>query len=110
MIISLFFLDFYGRTKKRHAIIRSNINYLLDNILPNDELLASMLSLNCITQEKIQFIQRQRSTRTKNDELLNVMKSLDETNFSNFVKCFRQTSQKTVAKIIQNGGGLKYKK
>ena len=65
MIVCVF-LDFYGKTKKRSAIIRNNRNYLLENIQPNDELIASLLSLNCITEEQSHFIQRQRSNRDKN--------------------------------------------
>ena len=103
------FIDFYGKAKKRSAIIRNNRNYLVANIELTDELLASLLSLNCITQEQSRFIQRQHSTRYKNDELLNVMETVDETNFSKFVKCLRRTNQKTVAKIVECGGGSKYK-
>ena len=109
VVIVCVFLDFYGKTKKRSAIIRNNRNYLLENIQPNDELIASLLSLNCITEEQSHFIQRQRSTQDKNAELLFVIESFDETKFSNFVKCLRQTNQKTVARIIENGGGLKNK-
>ena len=108
MIVCVF-LDFYGKTKKRYAIIRNNRNYLLENIQPNDELIASLLSLNCITEEQSHFIQRQRSTQDKNAELLYVIETFDETKFSNFVKCLRKTNQKTVARIIENGGGLKNK-
>jgi len=96
-------------TKKRHAILTNNRNYLVENIQPNDELLASLLSLNCITEEQIHFIQRHRSTRDKNYELLYIMESFDETKFSSFVNCLRRTNQRTVAKIIENGGGLTFK-
>ena len=102
-------LEFYGKTKKRHAIIINNRNYLENNIQPNDELLASLLHLNCITDEQSHFIQRQRSTRDKNYELVYVLESFDETKFSSFVKCLRHNNQRTVAKIIENGGGLTYK-
>jgi len=43
--------------------------------------------------------------REKNEELLYVVKYIDKTEFSNFVKCLRHTNQKTVAKIVENGGG-----
>ena len=102
-------LDFYEKTKRRCVIIRSNRDYLLDSIQPNDELIALLLSNNCITEEQRYFIERQHFTRDKNDHLLHVVEPLDETNFSNFVKCLRQTNQKTIARIIENGGGLKYK-
>ena len=102
-------LEFYGKTKKRHAIIRNNRNYLENNIQPNDELLASLLSLNCITDEQSQFIQRQRSTRDKNYKLLCIMQSLGDTKFSTFDNCLRRTNQRAVAKIIENGGGLTFK-
>jgi len=68
-----------------------------------------MLHLNCITEEQSYVIQRQRLNRDKNDELLHVMRSFDETMVSNFVKCLRQTNQRTVARVIESGGGLKYK-
>src|SRR5688572_33025325 len=87
------------------AIIRNNRSYLLENIQPNDELIASLLSLNCITEEQSHFIQRQRSTQDKNAELLYVMTSFDEKKFSNLFKCLRRTNQKTVARIMENGGG-----
>lgn len=103
------FLDVYGKTKRRKAIVRNNRNYLLDNMQPKGELIASLLSLSCITEEECHFIQRQRSTRYRNERLLHIMESLDDTNFSKFFKCLRQTNQTTVTKIIENGGGLKYK-
>ena len=106
VVIVCVFLDFYGKTKKRSSIIRNNRNYLLENIQPNDELIASLLSLNCITEEQSHFIQRLHSTQDKNAELLYVIKPFDETKFSNFAKCLRQTNQKTVARIIENGGGI----
>ena|SRR6218665_2074716 len=99
--------DFYGKTKRRRAIIRNNRNYLLENIQPNAELIALLLSQNCITEEQSHLIQRHRSAQDKNDELLYVVEFFDETKFSNFVKCFRHINQKTVAKIIENGGGVK---
>ena len=99
-------VEFHRQTKKRYAIIRDNRNYLLENIEPNDELIASLLSLNCITDEQSRFIQRQRSNRETNAELLYIMKSFDQIKFSNVIKCLRQTNQKTVARIIENGGGL----
>src|SRR6218665_41817 len=75
------FLDVYGKTKKINAIIRSNRNYLVDNIQPNDELIASLLSLNCITEEHSHLIRRQRSIGEKNYELLRIMECIDETTF-----------------------------
>src|SRR6218665_3370998 len=94
------------KDKKRHAIIRNNRNYLENNIQLNDELIASLFSLNCITYEQSHFIQRQSSTQDKNYELLYIMESFDEKKFSHFVNCLRRTSQRTVAKIIENGGGV----
>ena len=108
MIVCVF-LDFYGKTKKRSAIIRNNRNYLLENIQPDDELIDSLFSLNCITEEQSHFIQRQHSNRCKNAELLYFMRFFDETKSSNFVKCLRQNNHKTVARIIENGGGIKNK-
>src|SRR6218665_1729206 len=102
------FIDFYGKDKKRSAIIRNNRNYLVDNIQPSDELIASLLSLNCINEEQGHFIHRHSSTRVKKDELLYVMESVDEANFSNVVKCLWHTDHKAMTKIIENGGGLKY--
>lgn len=67
------------------------------------------MSHNCITEEQSQFIQRQRAKRYKNEKILFVMESLDERSFSKFLKCLRQTNQKTVAKIVDDGGGLKCK-
>ena len=103
------FIDFYGKAKKRSAVIRNNRNYFVDNIKPTTELIAALLSHNCITEEQAHFIQRQRYTRDKNDTLLYVMESVDETYFSCFVTWLQHTNQKTVAKIMENGGGFKYK-
>src|SRR6218665_2742531 len=98
----------------RHTIIRNNINYLLENIKPNDELISSLLFLNCVSGDQSHFIQRHRlisesstgTTRNKNYELLYVVESFDETNYSNFVHCLRHANQRTVASIIENGGGV----
>src|SRR6218665_982788 len=103
---SLCVLEFYGKTKKRHAIIRNNRNYLENNIQPTDELIASLLHLNCITDEQSYFIKRHRSTREKNNALLYVMETFNGTEFSNFVNYLRRTNQRTVAKILENGGGV----
>lgn len=78
----------------------------MEYIDADEQLIASLLSLNCITEERSRFIQRQRSKLGKNAELLKAMKNIDETTFSNFAKCLRQTNQKTVAAITENGGGL----
>src|SRR6218665_1791372 len=109
VVIVSVFPDFYGKTKKISAIIRNNRNYLLANIQPNDELITYMLYINCITEEQSHFIQRQRSTRDKNIELLKIVRSFDGKTFSMFLKCLRRTNQKAVARIIENGGGLDYK-
>ena len=108
MVIIYLVLDFYGKTKKSSAIIRNNKNYLLQNIQPNDQLITSLLSLNCMTEEQSQFIQRQRSNRFKSNELLRIVRSFDQTKSSTFVSCLRRTNQKTAAKIIENGGGLQF--
>ena len=108
MIVSVL-LDFYGKAKKRCAIIRNNRNYLLENIQPIKQLIDSLLSLNSITEEQSHFIQRKRSARDKNDELLCVVETFDEASYLNFVNCLRETNQKTLAKIIENGGGLNHR-
>ena len=102
-------LDFYGRTKRRCAIVRNNKTYLLENIQLNDELIALLLSNNCITTEQRHFIQLQRSMRDKNEKLLHIMASFDRKDFPNVVRCLRRTNQLTVAKITEIGGGLKQK-
>src|SRR6218665_1585083 len=93
---------------KRSAVIRNNINYLLKTIQPNNELISSLLSLNCVTEEQRDFIQRQSSKRDKNAELLEIVRPLNETMFSNFVKSLRQTNQTDVARIVSTGGGSIY--
>src|SRR6218665_1938687 len=90
---------------KRSEFIRNNRNYLLKTIQPNNEFISSLLSLNCVTAEQCYFIQRQSSKRDKNAELLKIMRSLNERQFSNFVKCLQQTNQMEVARIISKGGG-----
>src|SRR6218665_3415719 len=102
------YLDFDEKPKRRSAIVRNNHNrsYLLSNIQPNEEFIDSLFFLsNSLTYEQSHFIQRQRFNRDKNDELLYIIRSFDETKFLNFVKCLRQTNQKTVARILDNRGG-----
>jgi len=89
---------------KISAIIRNNKKYLLENIQPNDGLISSLFSLNCIAEESSHFIRQQRS-RDKNAELLYIVKSFDETKFTTFVKCLRQTNQTEVARVVATGGG-----
>src|SRR6218665_1033043 len=103
------FSGFYEESKKIPAIVRNNRNYFLENIQPKDELIDSLLSLNCITEVQSQNIKRQCSKRDKNAELLSDMKSFDESTFPNFEKCLHKTNQKSVAKIFENGGGLQPK-
>lgn len=98
-------LDFFGETTKISAVIRNNRDFLLENVQPNDELLALLLSFNCVTKEKCHFIQRQCSNPNKNAEILYAVRPFDENKCTNLVKCFRQTNQRTVARIIENGGG-----
>ena len=102
-------LDFDQPTKRRSAIIRNNRNYFLSNIQPNEEFIDSLFFCNCLTYEQSQFIGRQRLNRDKNDELLYFIRSFSETKFLNFVKGLRQTNHKTVARIMDNGGGLQSK-
>ena len=99
------YLDFDEKTERRSAIIRNNRSYLLSNIQPNDEFIDSLLFLNCLTHEQSHFIERQRLNRDKNEEVMYFVRSFDDTKFVNFVKCLRQTNQKTVARIMDNGGG-----
>src|SRR6218665_3416112 len=101
----LVFLAFCIKDRRRSAVIENNRNYLLENIQPNDELLASLLSFNCITEAQRHFIQKERPIRDKNAELLFVGHSFDPTNYSNFVRCLRRNNQTTVARILENGGG-----
>lgn len=90
------------KTEKRSAIIRKNANYISKTRQANDELIDSLFSLNYITEEQRHFIQQQHSQRDKNDELLQVVRFFDDTKFSNFVKCLRETHHKTVTRIIEN--------
>src|SRR6218665_12001 len=106
-VIFCVFTDVHGKMACMHAIIRNNKKYLVDTIQPDDELIASLLSLNCITEEQSHFIHRQSSTRDKNKELLKIMRCFDQRKFSNCIKCLRHTNQQKVARIIENGGGLK---
>src|SRR6218665_1471468 len=118
------FVDFYGKTRKRSAITRNNRDYLLENIHFSSTLITSLLSFDCITElqsrfiqrklshlnvnktkEKSHFIQGHHSVRYKNTELLCTMSSFDDTKFSNFVTFLRQANQRTVARIMENGGG-----
>ena len=99
-------VDYNGKTKRTSVIIRNNRDYLLEYIQPTGELIASLLSLNCITEEQRHLIERQHLTRDKNAEILQAVRSCDDTQCSNFVRCLRQTNQKTVARIVENGGGL----
>src|SRR6218665_1422164 len=121
------FVDFYGKTRKRSAIIRNNGSYLLENIQLSSTLITLLLSFDCITgiqsrliqrkrsnlsvintKEKSHFIQGHHSVRYKNTELLCTMRSFDVTKFLNCVTCLRQANQKTVARILENGGGSQY--
>jgi len=93
---------------KGAAFIRNNRNYLLKTIQPNNQFISSLLSLNCVTEEQRDFIQRQRSKGKKNSVLLEIMRSFNKTFFSNFVKCLRQTNQTELARMVSKGGGLLY--
>src|SRR6218665_1256360 len=93
---------------KRAAFIRNNRNYLLKTIQPNNEFISSLLSLNCVTEKQRDFIERQSSVRDKNAELLEIMRSYNLTQFSNLIKCLRQTNQTEVARIVSAGGGSIY--
>src|SRR6218665_2132605 len=63
---------FYDETKRNAAIIRSNRKYLLRKIQPKDELIDSLMSLNCLTEEQSTccFIRKQCSKRKRNAGLL----------------------------------------
>src|SRR6218665_1189910 len=73
--------DFYDETKRNAAIIRSNRKYLLRKIQPKDELIDSLMSLNCLTEEQSSFIRKQCSKRNRNAKLLRLSKSFNNTNF-----------------------------
>src|SRR6218665_376974 len=103
------FLDFYEEKKRISAITRNNRKYLLRKIQPTDELIDSLMSLNCLTEEQSNFILKQCSNRNKNAELMRIVRSFNDKKFSHFVQCLRQTNQRTVAKIVENGGGSEYK-
>ena len=96
----------------------------MENIQLSATLVSSLLSFNCITDAQSRLSQRQRSNlnvnktkresrfirgrypdRYKNTELLRTTRSFDVTKFSNFVTCLRQANQRTVARIMENGGG-----
>lgn len=104
----LVFSDFNRKATRSSALIRQTRNYLLENIELSDALINSLLTLNCITEEQSQLIQGQRSRKEKNAKLLYCTGSLDQTESSNFVNCFRRNNQRTVASIVENGGGLAY--
>jgi len=99
----------------------------MENIQLSSTLITSLFSFDCITElqsrliqrkrshlnvnetkEKSHFIQGYHSVRYKNTALLCTMRSLDVSKFSNFVTCLRKANQKTVARIMENGGGLQY--
>lgn len=101
----LVYLEFYAKTKKRLTVIRNNRKCLIENIDPSDELIASLLSLNCITEKQSHVIKRQHSKRMKNAELLYVVRTFNDAKFAKLVNILRQTNQMAAARIVDDGGG-----
>lgn len=88
-----------------YRIIRNNLQYLLETIRLSDEFIASLLSLNCITEEQSYIIRRRCSNKKTNAELLHVVRSFNDAKSLNLVRCLRRTRQAIPAKIVENGGG-----
>src|SRR6218665_968294 len=103
----LFVIAFYRNSAER-SVIRHNQKYLVENIQPNGQLIDSLMSLDCLTEQQGRLIKRLRLDRDKNVELLHALRPFDEKKRSKFIRCLRQTNQKTVAQVVGTGGGLHF--
>lgn len=100
-----FLLDMNAAIRVLSSVINMNRNYLLENIEPSDELIASLVSFNCITKEQSDTIQRRRSKQDKNAELLYFLSAFDDTLSSNFTRTIRDNNRQTRARAFKIGDG-----
>ena len=86
----------------------------METLRLREGLIDQLRLCDCLTDVQSRLLKRQTVTngkrkligRNNNSDLLHFMRSCDETRRSDCLRCFRQSSQKLVTKVIDNGGGL----
>src|SRR6218665_807027 len=96
------------------AVLRSNHSFLVEIVRLTEGLTENLRLSDCLTDVQSKLLKRQTVTngkrkligRNNNSDLLHFISSGDDTRRSDCLRCFRQSSQKLVTKVIDNGGGL----
>ena len=95
-------------------ILRSNQSFLMETMDLRKGLIDQLRLCDCLTDVQSRLLNRQKVisgkskliSRNNSSDLLHVIRSCDYTRRSDCFRCFRQSSQKLVTKVIDNGGGL----
>lgn len=96
---------FYAKVGSRDAIYRNNRQYFEQNIEMHS-LVKLLRSDDCLTDFEGRIIGRQKHNQLKAfSRLETVLKRIDDVRHSTFLLCLRQTNQKLVTKVVENGGG-----
>jgi hypothetical protein len=97
---------YYKVKFKTVEIIRSNHQYFKNTIQAKDELLSQLTSAKCITIEQADAIRKLALPGVKNSELVHMLRSFDDQQLQEFIRCLRKTGQLHASRVLRNGGGI----
>src|SRR6218665_3917028 len=103
-----------NKIQRKIVILRSNQSFLVENMRLREGLIDQLRLSDCLTDVQARLLNRQTVvnektkpiTRNNNSDLLHVIRSCDDTRRSDCLRCLRQSVQKLVTKVTNNGGGL----
>src|SRR6218665_2028277 len=104
----------FNKLHRAILILRVNQSFLMETMRLREGLIDQLRLCDCLTDVQSRLLNRQTVTngkrkpisRNNSSDLLHVMRSCDDILIrSNCFRCFRQSSQKLVTKVIDNGGG-----
>ena len=112
------FLDFavVVALNKLHRVtinFRSNESFLMETMRLCEGLINQLRLCDCLTDVQSGLLNRQTVTsgkrklisRNNSSDLLHVIRSCDDTKSSDCFRYLRQSGQKLVTKVVDNGGG-----
>ena len=104
----------FNKIHRVSVTLKSNQSFLVENMHLHDGIIDQLRLSDCLTDVQTRLLNRQTVvsgkrkliSRNNSPDLLHIMRSCDDTRRSDFFRCLRQSDQKLVTKVIDNGGGL----
>ena len=107
-------VDAFNTIHRVIFILRSNQSFLMETIQLHKGFIDQLRLSNCLSDVQSRLLKRQvvisgkrkQIGRNNSSDLLHVIRKCDDKMRSDCFRCFRQSDQKLVTKVLDNEGGL----